>query len=104
MPELYPDRQDENKLTRVFDCCWGQYCYMLCDGILSQCTLSVYISRNMELSDDIKRELINIRESKSSKKLTQELINFYAKPFSAFCHYCHNDNIKYNLPVGEQVE
>lgn len=104
MPELYQDQQNPEKMRRVFDNCWGQYCQMLCDGILTQCTLSVFISRTMELTPDIKSELVNIREKKSSRKLADEIIKFYAKPYSAFCNYCHTDNIIYGLPVGEQVE
>lgn len=104
MPELYPDNQDEGKLKNVFDKCWGQYCNMLCDGILTQCTLSIYITRNLKLSDGIKKELVNIREKQSSRKLADKLISFYAKPYSQFCHYCHGDNIQYGLPVGEQIE
>lgn len=103
MPEIFKDTQDENKLKGIFGCCWGQYCNMLCDGILTQCTLSVFITRTMELSDEIKKELVNIREKKSPRKLTDEIIKFYAKPYSAFCHYCHNDNIQYGLPTGEQL-
>ena len=104
MPELYKDVQNENKVKGMFDCCWGQYCQMLCDGILTQCTLSVFISRTMELSEEIKKEIVNIREKKSSRKLADEIIKFYAKPYSAFCHYCHNDNVQYGLPTGEQLE
>lgn len=104
MPELYQDKQDPNQLKKIFDKCWGQYCNMLCDGILTQCTLSVYISRNLPLTEDIKKEIINIRASKSAKQLTKDLIDFYAKPYSAFCHYCHMENIQYGLPVGEQAE
>lgn len=103
MPELYPDKQDEKKVKKMFDCCWGQYCNMLCDGKLTQCTLSVYITKNLELTDEVKKEIVNIREKKSSRQLANEIINFYAKPYSAFCQYCHADNIKYGLPVGEQV-
>lgn len=104
MPELYPDKQDEEKVKKMFNCCWGQYCNMLCDGILTQCTLSVYITRNLELTDEVKNELVNIREKKSSRKLADEIIKFYAKSYSAFCQYCHMDNIQYGLPVGEQLE
>lgn len=104
MPELYPDEQKEDKLKKIFDCCYGQYCQMLCDGILTQCTLSVYITRSLELTDDVKKEIVDIRAKKSSKELSQEIIKFYAKPYSAFCHYCHWDNIQYGLPCGEQAE
>lgn len=103
MPELYPDKQDDEKVKKMFDCCWGQYCNMLCDGILTQCTLSVYITRNLELTNDVKKELVNIRENKSSRQLADEIIKFYAKPYSAFCQYCHMDNIQYGLPCGEQI-
>ena len=104
MPELYPDKRNDEKMKKMFDNCWGQYCNMICDGILTQCTLSVYISRNMELSEGIKKELVNIREKKPTKQLTEEIISFYAKPYSEFCHYCHNENIQYGLPCGEQLE
>lgn len=104
MPELYPDNQDEKLVKRMFDGCWGQYCNMLCEGILTQCTLSVYITRNLELTDDVQKELINIRQKQSTKTLTNKIIDFYAKPYSAFCQYCHCDNIQYGLPCGEQVE
>jgi len=103
MPELYKDKQDENKIKKMFNGCWGQYCNMLCDGFLTQCTLSVYITRNLELSREVKNELVNIREKKSVRKLTNEIIDFYAKPYSAFCHYCHADNIQSGLPCGEQI-
>jgi len=104
MPELYPDKQDEAKVKQMFDKCWGQNCNMLCEGILTQCTLSVYITRNLELTDGVKKELINIREKHSTRKLADKIINFYAHPYSEFCHYCHIDNIQYGLPVGEQAE
>lgn len=104
MPKLYKDKQNPDKVKGCFDKCWGQYCQMLCDGIITQCTLSVFISRTMELTPEIKSEIVNIREKKSSRQLANEIIKFYAKPFSEFCHYCHSDNIIYGLPVGEQVE
>lgn len=104
MPELYPDKQDFDKVKNIFNKCWGQYCNMLCEGILTQCTLSVYITRNLELTKEVEDELVNIREKQSPKELTEKIINFYARPYSAFCHYCHSDNIQYGLPVGEQME
>lgn len=104
MPELYPDTQNSQKLVKMFDNCWGQYCQMLCEGVLTQCTLSVFIYRTKELSAGIKKEVVNIRENKTARELTQDIIKFYAKPYSAFCHYCHSDNIKYGLPCGEQIE
>ena len=101
MPELYKDKQEFTRLTKMFDNCWGQYANMLCDGVLTQCPVSVYISRNLELTDEVKQEMVNIRESQN---LTNEIIKFYAKPYSAFCNYCHIDKIQYGLPTGEQVE
>lgn len=103
MPELYQDKQDSAKLTNIFDGCYGQYCQMLCDGILTQCTLSVYIARCMELSEGIKNELVNIRECRSAGELTKKIIKFYAKPYSEFCHYCHWENVQHGLPCGEQI-
>lgn len=103
MPQLYQDKQDENKVVKMFDECWGQYANMLCDGILTQCPVSVFISRNLDLTNEVKQEIVNIREQKSIQTLTNQIINFYAKPHSAFCQYCHIDNIQYGLPTGEQV-
>ncbi len=62
-------------MRRIFDNCWGQYCQMLCDGILTQCTLSVFISRTMELTHDIKSELVNIREKRVHANLQMKLSN-----------------------------
>lgn len=104
MPELYRDRQDALYVQNLYDNCWGRNCNMICDGIFTQCTLSVYINRNMETTQEIKDEIINIRAYKSTKELTQEFIRFYSRPHSEFCHYCHYDKIEYGLPCGEQME
>lgn len=104
MPILYKDRQDTMYVKKLYDECWGRYCNMLCDGILTQCTLSVYINRNMEVTPQIQNELVDIRENKNTKKLTEKIINFYSRPYSEFCHYCHCDKIQYGLPCGEQME
>jgi organic radical activating enzyme len=105
MPDIFKDNQDVLKVKSVYDSCFGRYCNILCDGILSQCTLAVYISRNMELTAGIENELVNIRKYKSPNELTKKMIQFYSRPYSEFCHYCHwDDNIKYNLPAGEQLE
>ncbi len=104
MPKIYKDKQTPLTLTKTFNECFGNYCPTISDGIISQDFIAVYIQRNLELTSEIKKEIVNIREAKSSKDLTNEIINFYAKPYSAFCHYCHMDNIQHGLPCGEQVE
>ncbi|WP_156802850.1 radical SAM protein [Desulfovibrio sp. 6_1_46AFAA] len=104
MPDLYKDRQNAIYIQNQYDKCWGRYCNMLCDGILTQCTLSVYINRNMEITPQIQNELVDIRKNKNTKELTKKIINFYSRPYSEFCHYCHCDKIEYGLPCGEQVE
>lgn len=103
MPKLFVDKREPKEMQRIFKNCWGQYCNMLCDGLLTQCTISVYMSRNMELSDEIKEELVNIREKKSSKQLRDEIIRFYAKPYSQFCNYCHTPKEYVLVPRGEQA-
>ncbi len=103
MPELYKDIQDPAKIKPIHDKCWGLFCNMLCEGEITPCTISVYINRNLELSDGIKEEVVNIRTAKNAKDLTDKLIKYYARDYSQFCHYCHSDNIIYNLPCGEQI-
>lgn len=102
MPSVYKDSQPK-EAQKTFDSCFGRFCNMLCDGILTQCTISVYIARNKELSDDICHELIDIRKS-TPDELTNKIIQFYAKDYSAFCHYCHWNPIPQFSPCGEQVE
>lgn len=104
MPEIYKDRRAPELLTKQFDKCFANYCPTICDGIISQDFITVYIQRNLDSTTELQKELINIRELKSSKELAEEIINFYSKPYSKFCNYCHFENIKYGLPCGEQVE
>ncbi len=103
MPKLYKDTQDKETLRCQFDKCWGQYCNMICDGIITQCTLSVYISRNFDLSDGIKGEIVDIRKEKSPRKIADKIIQFYAKPYSEFCHYCHPTKEPVMIPRAEQL-
>lgn len=102
-PELYIDKQQHKKLAYIYERCDRRFCNMLCDGILLPCTAAVYMRRNMELSNDIKQETIDIRKELSSKALTKKIINFYSQPYSGYCHYCHTENTKFNLPCGEQL-
>ena len=104
MPELRIDNQDPKKLEEHFKTCFGSYCPMLSDGKLSKCTISVYISRNLELTQGAKDEIVDIRNAKNAKELTEKIIKFYSRPYSEFCHYCHFENVQYGLPCGEQVE
>ena len=104
MPKLYKDIQNPDKVKLMHDNCWGLFCNMLCEGEITPCTLSVYINRNLELSDGIKEEIVNIRTAKNSKDLTNKIIKYYARPYSQFCHYCHNDDIQYGFRCGEQIE
>ena len=104
MPQLFKDVQDSEKLKKIYSRCFGLYCNIICEGIFSQCVCSMYMHRNLELTESIKDELINLREEISSKDLTGKFIKFYSKQYSEFCHYCHFDNIQYGLPCGEQVE
>ena len=103
MPELYIDNRDPKIVQAIYDTCYGRYCTMLCEGLITQCTLAVYVSRCMELTQGVKDELVNIREL-DTKELTQRMIKYYARPFSQFCHYCHIENRKINLPCGEQMD
>ncbi len=103
MPELYKDRQDVEKIIENFNRCFGQYCTMLSDGKILQCTISVYMERNLELTQAIKDEIVDIRAAKNSKELTDKIIKFYCRPYSEFCHYCHFENIQTGLPCGEQI-
>ena len=101
MPECYKDKQENVK--QLYDSCFGRYCNMLADGVLTQCTVSIHMYRLMERTPEIEADVVNIREEKSAKKLTEELIGFYARPYSEFCNWCHWENIEYGLPCGEQV-
>jgi len=101
LPEIYYDKQSPEKIRTVFKNCFGRYCNMLCDGILSQCTISVYINRCMQLSLKAKDELVDVRIKGGD--LAKQIVHFYSHPYSEFCHYCHWENVKYNLPFGEQL-
>lgn len=101
LPEIFQDKQDPKKVKKIYDNCFGRYCNMICDGILTQCTISVYINRNKELSPEINNELIDIRAKGGN--LAKQIIQFYSRPYSEFCHYCHWDKVEYNLPFGEQL-
>ena len=103
LPAVYLDKQKDDICKCNHDNC-VQICNILCDGFLIPCTMSVHIWRNLELTPEIEKEAVNVRGAKSKKELTNELIDFFARPYSAFCHYCHFENIKYDLPCGEQVE
>ena len=102
-PKLFEDTQDEEKLTKIYEICDRKYCNMLCDGIFAPCTAALYMNRNMNLSDEIKEEMVDIRTEKSTRKITKKLISFYSQPYSNYCHYCHTENTEYNLPCGEQL-
>lgn len=101
MPEVYADYQDDDLVRANFNKCFGRDCNMCCDGKITQCTLTVYISRCMRLSEDIMKEIVDIR---ISTDIRRDLIKFYCRPYSAFCHYCHFEHMEYGLPCGEQVE
>ena len=103
MPEIYKDSLDEAKLESQFNNCFASYVHMMCEGVISNCMLATYIQRNLEMTEEMKGELINIRQIESSNYLKQKLIALYSKPYSPFCNYCHFDNIKSGLPCGEQI-
>ena len=104
MPVLYPDLQDEKEVIKNYNCCYGRFCYMLSDGLILQCTACVYMVRNLQLTEEVKNELVDVRNAKTSKELTKNLIKFLSKPYSQFCHYCHFVDMKYGLPNGEQYK
>lgn len=104
MPKLRRDIQDNKMLEERFDNCYRQYSNMLCDGKLVQDTLCAYMHRNLELTKEANNEIVDIREQQTPMQLRDKIINFYAKPYSAFYHYCHFEDIKTGLPCGEQVE
>lgn len=101
MPDLKVGTQDVGITQNNFDRCGGRYCNMLCNGIIVQCTHATYILRNMELIEEIKKELVDIR---TSTNLRRDLIRFYCRPYSAFCHYCHFDSRQTGLLRGEQLD
>ena len=104
MPKVYVDKQDPCKIQTIFNKCFCQHVNMFCDGKIHQCMLSLYAYNNLSLPDEMKAEVIDVRNAKSPKELTQKIIAFFSKPHSGFCHCCHFDNIKEGLPCGEQVE
>ncbi|MDE6735531.1 MAG: radical SAM protein [Desulfovibrio sp.] len=101
MPELRVGRQDPARCQDIFNRCFGRECNMLCDGKILQCTISAYISRNMELIEEIEKELVDIR---TSTDVRRDMVRFYCRPYSAFCHYCHHEHRQWGLPCGEQLE
>ena len=103
MPEMYID-YNEKRAVENYKTCFGRYCNMICDGVITQCTLSVYMYRNLQHTSNVMDEIVNIREIDSYCDLTNKIINFYSRPYSEFCHYCHWDNVKHDLPCGEQIE
>lgn len=101
-PNLYVDKFDYNKIVNQYYNCWGRTCNMLCDGIFCQCTTSVYILRNMTLTDGVKNEIFDIR-ALDNDELTKRLIRFYCRPYSEFCNYCHMENVTPGHLTGEQT-
>ncbi len=104
MPEVYKDSRDKETLEKIYNSCFSLSCNMLCEGKFLLCTIASYIAQNLELTPEVKNEIVDIRNIKSSKDITNKLINFYSKPFNYFCGYCHHENIQSGLPCGEQVE
>ena len=102
-PKLFVDSQNSNLLTKKYSECWGKFCNTLCNGQILPCAPAIYINNNMNLSDEIKEEMVDIRTEKSTRKITKKLISFYSQPYSNYCHYCHTENTEYNLPCGEQL-
>ncbi len=102
LPEVYIDEQDAQKVKKTWRNC-VQICNILSNGILLPCTMSVHIYKNLEHTKAIDDEVINIRNL-SDKELTKRLTENFKKPNSAFCHYCHFENIVTGLPCGEQIE
>ena len=94
---------DEKTVSEHFDICFAKYCSGIIDGVLVPCMGAMFMYKNMELSQEIKDELINVREIDSPKVLSQKLIEYYSKPYSEFCHFCHHENIKRGMPCGEQA-
>lgn len=101
MPKLFPDRQEEKKVLETFSNCFGQYCNMLVDGVLVQCTIAVYIWQNMKRSQELCEEAVNIREL-DQKELTRKLIEFYSRPYPSVCHYCHWSEKMQWVPMAQQ--
>lgn len=105
MPKMYTDTQENlDELIKNYKSCYGRFCYMFAKGLILQCTACVYMAFNLELTDNVKKEIVDVRNSHSSKELTRDIIAFLSKPYSQFCHYCHFVDMKYGLPCGEQVE
>lgn len=100
MPNLFCDKLDEDRVSSQFDKCFGREANMLCDGKITQCTVSVYVSRNMDLSSSIQNEIVDIRHCND---IRCAMMQFYCRKYSNFCHYCHFDNMKKGLPNGEQL-
>ena len=103
MPQIYKDEQDGNKMRQQYYNC-VQSCNVICDGKILPCTAAPYIYKNLELTEKVQNEIIDLRKNISPKDLTKEIIEDFSRPNPAFCHYCHFENIQYGLPCGEQVE
>lgn len=102
MPKVYKDKQDAVFIQKQWRNCI-QICNIIIEGKLIPCTMSAFIWQNLDLTDGIKKEVVDVRNSKSSKELSNKLIEYFSVPNSEFCHYCHFENIQTGLPCGEQI-
>ena len=94
---------DEEFVKNHFNNCFARYCSGIIEGTLVPCMGAMFMYKNMELGQEIKDELINIRKIDNSNELSKKLVEYYSKPNTEFCHYCHHENIKSGLPCGEQA-
>lgn len=104
MPKIYPDMQNRNEIIKNYDTCFGRFCYMFSDGLILQCCVCVYMTRNLKIDDFVKSEIVDVRNSDNSDELRNSIINFLSKRYSKFCNYCHFVDMKYGLPCAQQLE
>ena len=71
-------------LRGITNNCFARYCSGIIEGTLVPCMGAMFMYKNMELGQEIKDELINIREIDNSKELSHKLIEYYSKPNSEF--------------------
>lgn len=103
MPTLRAVRQEEKIVEGIFNGCFGKVIgLMIAGGVVSRCTVSMFLSRNVKLREEANAEFFNIRRI-SIRALRDRIIGLYTKRFPEICHYCHLENMKYGLPCGEQI-
>ncbi len=103
LPKVFKDKQKDSICKNQWADC-VQICNIISNGYLLPCTMSVHIFNNLDTTQEINNEVIDIRHTNNSKELLSKLIKYLSIPYSSFCHYCHFEDIQQGLPCGEQIE